>query len=81
MVRELTDAQLAKIRQDISDWQQQPAPCGIPHDHVYNPCLPQREPDGTLWCCMCGAEQEPLTRAEKPAANKNRNPFQETNPA
>ncbi len=53
MVR-LTEAQLERMRRDQRDWQADPAPCGIPHDDPYNPCLPQREPDGLLWCAMCG---------------------------
>jgi hypothetical protein len=38
-------------------WLSRPAPCGIPHDDPYNPCLPERDRRGTMWCSMCGADE------------------------
>jgi len=37
-------------------WRQFPAPCGIDHDHPYNPCMPE-EYDRRLLCLTCGFRQ------------------------
>ena len=57
-MRHLTEAQLARMRQEQADWRDRPAPCGIAHDDPYNPCLPEREADGVLWCLTCGAARD-----------------------
>lgn len=59
MVRKLTDEQLARIRRVRREWQQYPPPCGIHHEHVYNPCLPEYDDDGWLFCCTCGMRCRP----------------------
>ena len=65
-MRELTEAQKERQRQIVREWESVRAPCGIPHDDIYNPCLPEREPDGSLFCCTCGLSQAPASsRAEE----------------
>lgn len=41
-------------------WQSGPAPCGISHVDIWNPCLPEYDECGWLFCCTCG-----LTRNEE----------------
>jgi len=39
-------------------WTAAPAPCGISHEDLYNPCLPEDD-DGWLRCMTCGLSQRP----------------------
>ena len=48
--------QLAEIHRVFWQWRQFPAPCGIDHDHPYNPCMPE-EYDRRLLCLTCGFRQ------------------------
>jgi hypothetical protein len=52
----LIPEQMEQIRADFWRWRSTQPPCGIPHDHVYNPCLPERGDFG-LWCATCGLSQ------------------------
>jgi hypothetical protein len=55
-MRQLTPEQIARILEDKRRWEQAPAPCGVPHSHPFNPCLPERD-GGLLWCATCGRDQ------------------------
>lgn len=46
----------------IQRWLAIPAPCGMPHEDPYNPCLPESD-DGWLFCCTCGLRQRPAIPA------------------
>lgn len=52
----LTPEQLERARQTLRRWLGTAAPCGISHEHPYNPCLPE-EFDGRLACLTCGLRQ------------------------
>lgn len=52
----LTPGQTERIRQAWARWRGALAPCGIPHEHPFNPCLPG-EFDGRLTCLTCGLRQ------------------------
>jgi hypothetical protein len=41
------------VRRARDGWLATPAPCGISHEDIYNPCLPEPD-DGRLWCVTCG---------------------------
>ena len=56
-MRELTTEQLARLLNMKREWESVMPPCGIPHTDIYNPCLPERDDDGWLFCCTCGLRQ------------------------
>jgi hypothetical protein len=51
-----TFEQRERIRRAYARWRETTAPCGIPHEHPYNPCLPE-EAEGRLECLTCGLRQ------------------------
>lgn len=56
----ITESQKQQMRADQRVWESAPAPCGIPHCEIYNPCLPERDdesPVPRLWCSLCGLPQ------------------------
>lgn len=69
-MRQLSVAQLVRIRQDYARWRTTPAPCGISHEDPFNPCLPQEE-EGRMSCLTCGERQQ-LQLAPTAATNQPR---------
>jgi len=66
MPRQLTAAQLDRIRRLWRQWQGTTAPCGISYADPYNPCLPE-EDDGGLWCATCCLPQRLALSPPPPA--------------
>jgi hypothetical protein len=54
----LTSEQMEQVRRDYRRWLGTVPPCGIPHEHPFNPCLPQEEGENRrLQCLTCGLWQ------------------------
>ena len=58
-----TAEQITRILAMKREWESGPPPCGISHVDIYNPCLPERDERGWLFCCTCGMSRRPAITA------------------
>jgi hypothetical protein len=58
MIRQPTEEEKERARWLWIRWSGHCPPCGISYADIYNPCLPEYDEHGKLFCCTCGLRQK-----------------------